>query len=357
MHYSAVIDAGGRRLRLKSLVRRLYGFRDCKVKVGREGDDDAARLGIIRRWIGPRVDLRIDANGAWRVDRCAQNRGARSPVAISCVEQPLAHEELASLAALRKQTAVPIMLDESLTSLIDAEAAVAQNSCDLFNIRLSKCGGFLASLRTGGLCPGPRRRLSAGLPPGRDRHLVRRRHGTLPRASPGIRYLEGSYDRHLFRRLVTNEDLTFGFGGRAPALAAPGLGVTIDTGRLSEFIVKQRAVLRRVKPGRGWWYSYSTAEFLPQLETSACVPAPARASTSTRPATGAGWRSAFGTGRAAAGRVVLLHGITSHGGWYYSQLPPSARWGFEVHFLDRRGSGLNAEARGDVDRIKPGSMT
>ena len=43
-----------------------------------------------------------------------------------------------------------------------------------------------------------------------------------------IRYLEGSYDRYLFRRLLTNEDITFGYGGRAPALTAPGLGVTIN---------------------------------------------------------------------------------------------------------------------------------
>ena len=44
----------------------------------------------------------------------------------------------------------------------------------------------------------------------------------------GIRYLEGSYDRHLLRELVTCEDITFGYGGRAPALRRPGLGVTIN---------------------------------------------------------------------------------------------------------------------------------
>ena len=47
-------------------------------------------------------------------------------------------------------------------------------------------------------------------------------------------------------------------------------------------------------------------------------------------------------------RVVFLHGITSHGGWYYRSCDYLARSGFEVHFLDRRGSGLNADDRGDV---------
>jgi acylglycerol lipase len=48
-------------------------------------------------------------------------------------------------------------------------------------------------------------------------------------------------------------------------------------------------------------------------------------------------------------RVVFLHGITSHGGWYNHSCHYLNSDGFEVHFLDRRGSGLNAEARGDVD--------
>lgn len=49
-------------------------------------------------------------------------------------------------------------------------------------------------------------------------------------------------------------------------------------------------------------------------------------------------------------RVVFLHGIISHGGWYHASCRALAEAGFEVHFLDRRGSGLNFDARGDVPR-------
>ena len=42
------------------------------------------------------------------------------------------------------------------------------------------------------------------------------------------RYLEGSYDRHQFGQRLTNEDMTFGYGGRAPAIDRPGLGVTMN---------------------------------------------------------------------------------------------------------------------------------
>jgi len=47
-------------------------------------------------------------------------------------------------------------------------------------------------------------------------------------------------------------------------------------------------------------------------------------------------------------RVFFLHGIISHGGWYESTCEAISQAGFEVHFLDRRGSGLNKAARGDV---------
>lgn len=46
--------------------------------------------------------------------------------------------------------------------------------------------------------------------------------------------------------------------------------------------------------------------------------------------------------------VVCLHGIVSHGGWYLGSGRALARAGCSVHFIDRRGSGLNLQCRGDV---------
>jgi acylglycerol lipase len=51
-------------------------------------------------------------------------------------------------------------------------------------------------------------------------------------------------------------------------------------------------------------------------------------------------------------RVVFLHGVASHGGWYTRSCHHLNKVGFEVHFLDRRGSGVNTEGRGDVDRYE-----
>jgi muconate cycloisomerase len=239
VHYSAVIDSGTRALWRKSLVRRLYGFRHCKVKVGAAGDNDVARLRTIRSWIGPRVDLRIDANEAWHVAELRDKLVLLTPFGISCVEQPVPHAEVGALADLRGYIGVPVMLDESLTSLADAKAAIAGRTCDLFNIRLSKCGGFLASLRLAAVAQAAGIGYQLGCHPGETGVLsAAGRHWAITVSD--IRYLEGSYDRFLFERLVTNEDVSFRYGGRASALTQPGLGVTINPAVINEWMIDKQ---------------------------------------------------------------------------------------------------------------------
>jgi alpha-beta hydrolase superfamily lysophospholipase len=46
--------------------------------------------------------------------------------------------------------------------------------------------------------------------------------------------------------------------------------------------------------------------------------------------------------------VVCVHGIQSHGGWYDYSCGRLAGAGYQTFFLDRRGSGLNEESRGDA---------
>jgi alpha-beta hydrolase superfamily lysophospholipase len=51
-------------------------------------------------------------------------------------------------------------------------------------------------------------------------------------------------------------------------------------------------------------------------------------------------------------QVVCVHGIQSHGGWYGYSCQRLQQAGFAVSFLDRRGSGLNEVARGDVPSFR-----
>jgi muconate cycloisomerase len=111
----------------------------------------------------------------------------------------------------------------------------------LFNIRLSKCGGFVNSIRIAEYAHLNDIGIQLGCHPGETGILsaAGRHWATHIR---GIRYLEGSYDRHLLQELPTNEDITFGYGGRAPALHRPGIGVTLD-----------KRVLQRMKIAENRW--------------------------------------------------------------------------------------------------------
>jgi muconate cycloisomerase len=242
VQYSAAIDAGSRKLWRKSLVRRLYGFRQCKVKVGAAGDDDTTRLRTIRRWAGRYMDLRLDANEAWHPSDVRAKIEPLLQFDVSCIEQPVPHEAVGELAQLRAGLGVPVMLDESLTSETDARNAIGDRTCDLFNIRLSKCGGFLNSLRIAAMADAAGMGFQLGCHPGESgvlsaagRHWACRVKGT--------RYLEGSYDRHLFEKLLTNEDVTFGFGGWAPAINSPGLGVTVNETAIGEMTLRRQEFL------------------------------------------------------------------------------------------------------------------
>ncbi len=59
-------------------------------------------------------------------------------------------------------------------------------------------------------------------------------------------------------------------------------------------------------------------------------------------------------GRSGVGRVLYLHGIQSHGGWFERSASSLAQAGFSVLLPDRRGSGLNEPDRGHAD--SPGQL-
>ena len=49
----------------------------------------------------------------------------------------------------------------------------------------------------------------------------------------------------------------------------------------------------------------------------------------------------------ARARILYLHGVQSHGGWYTETAAELAGLGYAVTLLDRRGSGLSGGVRGD----------
>ena len=242
VRYSGAITAESSRAeRVSALKMRIYGFHQVKIKVGAEGQDDCRRLGRMRTILGRGMDIRLDANEAWSASELIDRVSPLLPVRPTALEQPVPHAQVGALTELRPRLGVPVMLDESLCGYPDAQAAINDRTADLLNVRLSKCGGIFPTLQIIGLARRSGLGIQLGCHPGETsllscagRHLAGR--------VAGLRYVEGSYDRHILAANLTRADVTFGFGGRARPLLGPGLGIEVDPALLEAMTVHTREV-------------------------------------------------------------------------------------------------------------------
>jgi muconate cycloisomerase len=244
VRYSGIITStrSGFKTRWAALALWCYRFTNVKVKVGVAGQDDELRLRHVRSRLGWSMDLRLDVNEAWQPDEVVPRIRALEPYRISAVEQPVPHADVDCLTEVRKQVSVPIMHDESLCSLVDAQRAWERGTCDLFNLRLSKCGGYLATLRLAQFARQHGLGCQLGCQVGETAILsAAGRH--FASSVGGLRWAEGSYDSHLVREALGTTNLTFGWGGWAPALVEPGLGVNIDPAALKRVSLRKEPLL------------------------------------------------------------------------------------------------------------------
>ncbi len=109
------------------------GFTTIKVKVG--GSDDVERLEAIRVAIGPKVDIRIDANGAWSVAQAVDALAALEPFGIELVEEPVTGLE--QIEELRSLVETPISIDETAAD----DGALASGASALVCLKLGRAGG------------------------------------------------------------------------------------------------------------------------------------------------------------------------------------------------------------------------
>jgi L-Ala-D/L-Glu epimerase / N-acetyl-D-glutamate racemase len=242
VRYSGVVTAQGRiREYVSAAKMRLWGFAQVKVKVGMPGVPDQPRLRKIRRVLGRRTDIRVDANGGWTPAEALDRIRELAPLGVTSIEQPIADDQRDQLPELRRESPVRIMLDESLASWADAQAAVRHGACDLFNLRLSKCGGFIPSLRLAALAKQQGLGYQLGCQVG-ETGILSAAGRAFAASVREIAYHEGSYDRHLVKEDLLAKDITFAYGGWAPALGGPGLGVNVDRQRLEQVTQRQRHV-------------------------------------------------------------------------------------------------------------------
>jgi len=125
------------------------GFSTFKLKVG--VDRDVEQVQAVRDAVGPKARIRIDANGVWTANGAVVRLGELERLVIELAEQPAA--TLADLAAVRRQTSIPIAADESVANADDARRALEAGACDAATVKLAKVGGIAAARSVVSLLP------------------------------------------------------------------------------------------------------------------------------------------------------------------------------------------------------------
>jgi L-alanine-DL-glutamate epimerase-like enolase superfamily enzyme len=144
------------------------------------------------------------------------------------------------------ESAAEVVVDEGLTTRESLQTLISRRACTGANVRSSKCGGLLgASARC-------REALDAGLMlqvgcQVGESSLLSAAHLTLLQAlaplTPGVRYAEGCFGRHLLREDPASPLVQFGYGGRPPRRPpGAGLGVQVDLAALQRHTVDQASV-------------------------------------------------------------------------------------------------------------------
>ncbi len=227
--------------RALELVGRMtaYGMTRLKLKVGDEGD--VGRVSLLREKLGPDFELYVDANCAWTLEEAIERIEQLSRYDISLVEQPIPRGDVRDLAKLREATSVPIMVDESLVTLADARVLIDAQACDIFNIRISKCGGLSNCLSLAQMAEEAGLSYQIGAHVGETAILsAAGRH--LGLALRGARYVEGSYGGFLLSEDLCSPPFQFEPGALGYPLPGPGLGVDIKEERLNRLAIEQRHI-------------------------------------------------------------------------------------------------------------------
>ena len=234
--YSAVIGLGSIEQSCRIAERyRQHGLTDYKCKIDRE--DIGPRLQRIRRVIGRKASLRLDANCAFEADSAAAALAGLDRFNITCIEQPTPRIDERSLADLQRSMVIPLMADESLVTIADGHHLIAAGACRWFNLRVAKCGGVINVLRIARLAAPAGIRLQIGCQVGETAVLsAMGRH--LAAHLGQVEFVEGSYGSLLLAQDIAEPEVCFGTGGRAPLIRGHGIGVQVNDALLRKYATR-----------------------------------------------------------------------------------------------------------------------
>ncbi|MBI4312571.1 MAG: mandelate racemase/muconate lactonizing enzyme family protein [Chloroflexi bacterium] len=210
------------------------GFTTLKLKVGQALRRNIALVSHVRSAVGPAVRLRIDPNQGWTVAGAVDAIKRLSSFGLEYVEQPVAADDLAGMAEVRRATGVSIAADEALRSPADVHRIVEAKAADLLIVKAARLGGLRGSLRTiemaahEGVPSVVTSSLESGVGLAASAHLA-----SALTAHP---FAHGLGTGLLYANDLTAQPL-LPTGGVLATPAGPGLGVILDKVKLQKYAI------------------------------------------------------------------------------------------------------------------------
>jgi D-galactarolactone cycloisomerase len=203
------------------------GFRAIKMRFGAmDGGVRAslARVRAARTALGPDVALMVDAHGTLNVAEARRFCGAAAELDLRFVEEPVASDDRAGLAEVRRSSLVPIAAGESETSCFDFAELLEQRALDVLQPDLGIAGGFSEGQRIAALAWAHRLEL---VPHCWGSALSFQAARTLALASPAGTFVEVPMGGAPLLRELAEIDLSLHDGALLPP-EGPGWGVALD---------------------------------------------------------------------------------------------------------------------------------
>ena len=123
------------------------GAKIIKVKIGNNLEKDIDRIKSIAGNIREDVSFFADANQGYNLNSAIKMAQVLNKYEAIFFEQPVNRFDLTSARELRHKSGIPIMLDESVFSPMDAMNVIRQGAADMINVKLSKSGGIHQAIK------------------------------------------------------------------------------------------------------------------------------------------------------------------------------------------------------------------
>jgi L-alanine-DL-glutamate epimerase-like enolase superfamily enzyme len=138
---SYILGIGARDVVLAEAERVVaHGVRVLKVKVGRQWDEDIARIRDLQQMFGDAVSLYADANECLDVGEAPRKLDQLRALGLLYCEEALPVELIRERAALRAGDHLPLIADDSTFTARDLARELAMNTFDVLNIKTPRTG-------------------------------------------------------------------------------------------------------------------------------------------------------------------------------------------------------------------------